>query len=76
MVERVHDIAAAAVHHLQMTASRSGRPQQAQALAGFSVESVLAGISYFRIHDYTEQVGWVAGSRDVSAATKLDCPWW
>ncbi len=58
MVERVADIAGAAVSHLErIAAGNPGHPQLSAAAAGLSVSSLLAGITFFRIHDHTEQVG-------------------
>lgn len=49
MIERVADIAGAAVRHVAALAGRSGAPEQATAAATFTLESVLEGISYFRL---------------------------
>ncbi|GFH25214.1 DNA repair protein RAD51 homolog 3 isoform X3, partial [Haematococcus lacustris] len=66
MVERVRDIAGAAVRHVSATARSAARtrpPGQAQQLAqeasGFTLETVLSGIMHFRIHDITEQLALV-----------------
>ncbi|GLC45214.1 DNA repair protein rad51c [Pleodorina starrii] len=66
MVERCADIAEGAVRHVTAMAEKQaavGRPALAEALrsgaVAFDTASLLRGIYYFRIHDYTEQLALV-----------------
>ncbi|GIL55290.1 hypothetical protein Vafri_10852 [Volvox africanus] len=63
MVERCADIAEGAVRHVTAMAEKQaacGRPALAEGFRSgavvFNVTSLLRGIFYFRIHDYTEQL--------------------
>lgn len=56
IVDRVKDIAMAAVDHChQMAAVEASREQQDTAQT-FTLESILSGIHYFRCHDYVELI--------------------
>ncbi|XP_064391836.1 DNA repair protein RAD51 homolog 3-like isoform X2 [Halichondria panicea] len=59
VVERVVDMAKAAVAHLT-TVAQSNHDQDMEAgLSGFTLEGVLSGIHYYRCHDYIELVALV-----------------
>uniref|UniRef100_UPI00398E8C5F DNA repair protein RAD51 homolog 3 n=1 Tax=Pristiophorus japonicus TaxID=55135 RepID=UPI00398E8C5F len=54
IVDRVVDVAQAAVHHCHLIAESGQDPAQRQAVQAFSVSSILSRIYYFRCHDYVE----------------------
>lgn len=59
LIERVVDVASAAVRHITSVAQRSRAPDQLEVAKGFTVEGILEGISYFRVQDHVEQVALV-----------------
>ncbi|XP_078404332.1 DNA repair protein RAD51 homolog 3 [Cetorhinus maximus] len=54
IVDRVTDVAHAAVHHCHLIAEASQDEVQREAAQAFSVSSILSRIYYFRCHDYVE----------------------
>lgn len=56
MPARVAEIAQAAVEHLQSVADTD---EKVEAMNYFTVETILSGIEYYRVHDYIEQVALV-----------------
>uniref|UniRef100_V9KU25 DNA repair protein RAD51 homolog 3 n=1 Tax=Callorhinchus milii TaxID=7868 RepID=V9KU25_CALMI len=54
IVDRVVDVAEAAVQHCHLIASSSHDEEQQMAVQTFSVSSILSHIYYFRCHDYVE----------------------
>ncbi|XP_060059823.1 DNA repair protein RAD51 homolog 3 [Erinaceus europaeus] len=54
MVDRVADIAAACIQHLQRVAGTHMGEEYLKALEHFTLENILSHIYYFRCHDYTE----------------------
>ncbi|XP_067866790.1 DNA repair protein RAD51 homolog 3 isoform X2 [Heterodontus francisci] len=54
IVDRVADVAQAAVHHCHLIAEAGQEEVQLKAAEAFSVSSILSRIYYFRCHDYVE----------------------
>ncbi|XP_072909262.1 DNA repair protein RAD51 homolog 3 [Hemitrygon akajei] len=54
IVERVAEVAQAAVHHCHLIAESGQDKAQREAVEEFSVSSILSRIYYFRCHDYVE----------------------
>lgn len=56
MVDRVTDIAQAFLEHIKKMASMRSSEGMREAAERLTVESILEGIHYFRVHDYAEQI--------------------
>lgn len=59
IVERVVEIALAAVQHISSVADKSEDPELRQCAQEFTLDKILDGIHYFRCHDHVELVALV-----------------
>ena len=61
MLDRLMEVGTAMVSHLNKVANgpHSGTAERKRVAASLNLDAILAGITYFRIHDYTEQIALV-----------------
>ena len=56
VIERVVEMAEAAVHHIHTLAGQLPDVDRDKVIAEFTLEQILKNILYYRVHDYVEQI--------------------